>query len=532
MCQPPCHFVSNEICMMMSVPRWMLLICSLVVVVTYSSQESLQRYLANRQAVVQKESSHRTGGSLKLNSKELRVNQYLMTVKAKEYAAALQGAPFPPAQHFFKSKNLIEKSEVFQLIQLLPKGAALHLHDISITSLNWVIKNATYKADLYFCVSTDAAGSLQFEFFSVPPTVKESSCAVLWQSVSLARNKQGAAVFDEWLFNKMSMWTDDDPKKVYPNSTAAWQKFESSLGPVYDLVRNIGVFEPYLWQAMTEFIQDNVQYMEIRGLLPPLKTSNGTQLSRNYTMQKYATIFDKFVSAYPGNFSGAKYIFSSKRHVAEEIVKSDVSLALSLRDTYPDHFAGYDLVGREDAGYPLIHFIQELLLPSQLNRSLPYFFHAGETDWEGTSIDENLIDALLLNTSRIGHGYAITKHPVAMAMALSQDTAIEVNPISNQVLGLVDDLRNHPAATLISQGFPVVISSDDPATWNAGQLSYDFYQAFMGLAGEQADLATLKQLAQDSIRYSAMSNSEKKAAMQLWQKKWDSFLDEILSSIK
>ena len=50
-----------------------------------------------------------------------------------------------------------------------------------------------------------------------------------------------------------------------------------------------------------------------------------------------------------------------------------------------------------------------------------------------------------------------------------------------QVLGLVDDLRNHPAAILSSTNFPLVISSDDPAVWEAKPLSTDFYAAFMAL---------------------------------------------------
>ena len=62
-------------------------------------------------------------------------------------------------------------------------------------------------------------------------------------------------------------------------------------------------------------------------------------------------------------------------------------------------------------------------------------------DWEDEDVDLNIIDALLLNTTRIGHGYAIAKHPLAQQIARKQGVAIEVNPISNQVEYLL-----HPAS--------------------------------------------------------------------------------------
>ena len=51
----------------------------------------------------------------------------------------------------------------------------------------------------------------------------------------------------------------------------------------------------------------------------------------------------------------------------------------------------------------------------------------------GLPTDINIIDAILLGTKRIGHGYAISKHPEAKKIAKERNIPLEICPISNQV---------------------------------------------------------------------------------------------------
>jgi adenosine deaminase CECR1 len=69
---------------------------------------------------------------------------------------------------------------------------------------------------------------------------------------------------------------------------------------------------------------------------------------------------------------------------------------------------GFDLIGSEDDLRPLVDYIGPLLRfqarQKELGIDIPFIFHAGETLGDGTKADDNLYDALLLGTKRIGHG--------------------------------------------------------------------------------------------------------------------------------
>jgi adenosine deaminase CECR1 len=195
--------------------------------------------------------------------------------------------------------------------------------------------------------------------------------------------------------------------------------------------------------------------------------------------------------------------------------------AVAERARDPGSTLGFDLVEEEDRTHGTLFFAEELLAARrELERrglSLPLFLHSGETN---RAEGENLYDALLLGAPRIGHGLALVRHPLLMQLARDRGIAVEVCPISNQVLGYVPDLRAHPAVAYINAGIPVVLSPDDPGMMRH-TFSHDFYAAFMAW---DLDLRELKQLAMDSLLHSAMGPEEKRRALEVWGRRWAEFV--------
>ena len=54
-------------------------------------------------------------------------------------------------------------------------------------------------------------------------------------------------------------------------------------------------------------------------------------------------------------------------------------------------------------------------------------------------------------------------------------------------------------------------------------LSDDFYEVFMTMSGRESDLKLLKTLAQNSIKYSALSSHRRLRCQEMWEEKWNSF---------
>ncbi|XP_014211272.1 adenosine deaminase 2 [Copidosoma floridanum] len=460
-----------------------------------------------------KHEQHRTfGGDFELEDWEQAANQVLMKAKRAEIDdGCKKPSKFLPSQNFFVAAEKIRRSAVFKIIQKMPKGSILHAHDTAIVSMYYVLNNITYRPDLYVC---DIDRDPKLQFFDKP----DHTCN--WTLLGDLREKRNDV--DRKIRQKMTM-NSENSELAYPDSDAAWEKFMSIFIFITPFLTYRPIYEDHFYQGLLEFYNDNVLYLELRTTLPTLYDLNGTKYENVEVAKIYKKVTDRFLKDYP-DFVGVKLIYAPLRNCKKIEFNEYLKIAEELKRQLPDFIAGFDLVGQEDKGKPLVEFAEGL---RSIGNDVQLFFHSGETNWYGTSVDENLVDAVLLNTKRIGHGFALLKHPKVMEMVRDKSIAIEVSPISNQVLGLVKDLRNHPAAALFANNYPVVVSNDDPRMWEAKGLSYDFYEAFVGIMSRSADLRALKKLALNSIEYSSMNVVQKKKAKEIWNRRWEKFVVDL-----
>ncbi|XP_017059023.1 adenosine deaminase 2-A [Drosophila ficusphila] len=473
-------------------------------------------YKTLRNAFFRYEESRSLGYDLELTEREIRANETIMKAKLNEYGEGLVTPHlFKPAQHIFDVLDGIRNTDLFALLKKMPKGAVLHAHDTALCSTQAIL-DLTYYENLWSCQQEDDLGATALRFSRDPPA-ELTSCN--WTLLSDVRTKYGPSKVDEYLAERLTLY----PTKKFEDNNAAWSTFMEIFGLLDGLVMYAPVWADYYYAALKEFYDDGVLYLEFRSLVPTLYDLDDTEFTPMDTVRIYVETLEKFKEDHP-DFIGSRMIYAPIRNTDSEGVAAYIKTLIEIKNKYPDFVAGFDLVGQEEMGRPLREFIDELLT---IPEDIDFYFHAGETNWFGASVDENLIDAILLGTKRIGHGFGLVKHPVVLDMLKRLNVAIEVNPISNQVLQLVTDFRNHPCSHFFADGYPVVISSDDPSFWKATPLTHDFYIAFLGIASQHSDLRLLKKLALNSIQYSSLTGDAQFEALEKWQVKWDQFIADV-----
>ncbi|GFR61041.1 adenosine deaminase CECR1 [Elysia marginata] len=125
-------------------------------------------YLQQRENLLRADRQTGLGANLVLNVQEQMLDKIILREKKALMDPSIYNRTiYSPSLSFYKSKATMEKTNLFKIIQSMPKGGILHIHDLAMGSLDWLVKNATYREHIYMCVDKDSF--INFAAFLKPP---------------------------------------------------------------------------------------------------------------------------------------------------------------------------------------------------------------------------------------------------------------------------------------------------------------------------------------------------------------------------
>mmetsp|Transcript_21947 Transcript_21947/g.55345 ORF Transcript_21947/g.55345 Transcript_21947/m.55345 type:complete len:265 (+) Transcript_21947:3-797(+) len=262
-------------------------------------------------------------------------------------------------------------------------------------------------------------------------------------------------------------------------------------------------------------MQANVSYLEIKEpLFAPWTEYDGSQIPYEEVMQRFQDTVAIFCKENP-RFMGARMVLTCLKIQPEDEIRTAFRRAVDLKAKFPDFVAGFDMAGPEDIFKPIRDFAavleEEHAAACAKGIDLPLLLHAGETNVPDAT---QIFDAVALGCERVGHGFALARHPALLEELLASGISLECCPISNQVLGYCPNLANHAALGLFRAGVPMTISPDDPGMWHYSDVSYDF--AAVAKAWNLG-LIELKALARNSLICSTLRGEQKERALSAWE---------------
>jgi adenosine deaminase CECR1 len=477
------------------------------------------------------------------------------TLWTKEYEDSLltDHVDVFPGMMFSLAKERMEKSKLWQIVKKMPKGALLHCHLEAMVDLDWALEEAFNTEGV--CLVADGpiidAQTRRKTGFSFTYSKDAKTDSSIWNEGYTANTPipihqaaesfpdGGKKAFLEWIRSRVTI-TPSEHLSHHEGPNEVWRKFISCFPILGSLIYYEPIFRKFIRNMCKQLLDDGVYYVDMRSAFyTPYRSAGKEKWDEDWfhMLEHMADEIEKFKASEEGKeFWGARMIWTTVRQfgtkqVIESTLRSTYAIniathhnntfsstnnppgmkqCIEMKLEFPEIIAGYDLVGQEDLGRPLSDLAPELFwfrkACAQAGVDIPFFFHAGETLGDGDSTDENLFDAIILGTRRIGHGFSLYKHPLLIDMVKEKRILVESCPVSNEVLRLCGSIMSHPLPALLARGVPCSLCNDDPTILgqDVSGMSHDFWQALQGW--ENLGLEGLGSLAENSVRWASLDD--------------------------
>jgi adenosine deaminase CECR1 len=507
----------------------------------------IQKYMAGRQALIEQEKKQRHDRVFKQGMSPLakQASKIMASIRRRELKsvwtsefedslADKNGGNLYPGMMFTLARARMETTELWKIIEKMPKGALLHAHLDAMIDVDWLVDQAL--AEKGFCILAPEGlsdkgkrdtGALQIRYYPEDEIKKQKTPSNIWNANYTAnvpvpiREAQRTfpddeTTFKKWLISRCTV-TAEESLCHHHGLDAIWKKFQSTFLVITWMFTYEPIFRRAMQRLLGQLASDGITYVDLR---IAFKFEFRRQGQTTGQIGRYDDFFkvlgeeiDKFKQSAAGKgFVGARLIWTVVRKMDNRALAESMKECIRMKKKFPHIICGFDFVAQEDQGRtlqdltPLVFWFKKKCAEAGVD--LPFFFHAGECLGDGDSTDNNLFDALLLGTRRIGHGYSLYKHPLLIDMVKDKKILVESCPISNEILRLSSSILSHSLPALLSRGVAVSLNNDDPAILGHGKngLSHDFWQAYMGF--ENLGLEGLGTMAENSLKWSAIEDQK------------------------
>lgn len=432
-----------------------------------------------------------------------------------------------PGVMFNLAKDRMETTDLWKIVERMPKGSLLHAHFEAMFDIDFLVDLAFSTPGIHISapkplMTRKDYEEAPFEFrYSSRPAKKSENKPTLWaddyepstlihiQHAAASFPDGGEAGFRAWLRSRCIL-TAEHSYNHHHGVDAIWAIFQRT----FPIIKSLLFYEPILRACLRrlfpQLTKDGIRYVDFRIAFHfEIQREGSDTAKEDYVdfCRVYKEELERFKATEEGEkFYGARIIWTTIRKFSDQVIVESMKQCILTKKAHPDIICGFDVVGQEDQGRPLVDLVPVLFWFRKRcveeGVEIPFFFHAGECLGDGDETDHNLFDAILLGTRRIGHGFSLYKHPLLIDLVKEKKILIECCPISNEILRLTSSIKSHPLPALLSRGVSVSLCNDDPAILGHGKngLTHDFWQALQGL--ENMGLEGLAMMVENSIRWS------------------------------
>ncbi|KAL3422467.1 adenosine deaminase family protein [Phlyctema vagabunda] len=500
----------------------------------------INKYLMGRDALIDQEKKQRSDYAFRQSLSPLakeacaivdRIRDHeqktIWTAEFEDCLAQKTGANVYPGMMFSLAKQRMEDTKLWKIVRKMPKGTLLHAHMDAMVDFDYLFDVLLATPGMHIhcsksLSSPEAREAAPIKFVFLKNEFKEGSIwtseyapdtPILLTQAADAFPNGGRAGFISWLKDRCTI-TNTESIEHHHGVDAVWRKFSSVFMILNTIVSYEPIFRAFLKRMMRLLLADGVKWVDMR-LAFGFHFYKEGQETPEKTYSEFFRIFGEEIEQFKASeegkeFWGMRMIWTGIRALPTRMIVEDMDACIAIKLQYPHLISGYDLVGQEDGGRPLKDLLPELFWfrkqCAQEGIEMPFFFHAGECLGDGSDTDNNLFDAVLLGTRRIGHGFSLYKHPLLIDMVKEKKILVESCPISNEVLRLCASVMSHPLPALLARGVACSLCNDDPAILgqDTAGMTHDFWQALQ--AWDNLGLAGLASLAENSVRWAAFED--------------------------